>query len=154
MRRFLHALCISTLSAAMVTANSAGAFTAKDLANEEAKFAAYSVKNGMRAAFLEFFAAQSWLLRPDMVDAQAWIRGRPDPPIVLDWKSQSTILSASGDKTVRIWNTTDGKMVKELGKARGGQFKDWLHAVSFSADGRWLVAADMAGAVQVWSLVS
>ena len=40
--------------------------------------------------------------------------------------------------------------VKELGKPRGGQFKDWLHAVSFSGDGRWLAAGDMAGAVQVW----
>jgi WD40 repeat protein len=40
------------------------------------------------------------------------------------------------DTVVRIWNTADGKLVKELGKPRGGQFKDWFHAVSFSADGR------------------
>ena len=97
MRKFIQALCLSTASATMVASASAGEFTAKDLANEEGKFAAFSVKNGMRAAFLEFFAAQSWLLRPDLVDAQAWLRGRPDPPIVLDWKSQNTILSASGD---------------------------------------------------------
>jgi hypothetical protein len=42
--------------------------------------------------------------------------------------------------------------VQELGKGRGGQFKDWLHALTFSADGRWLAAADIAGAVQVWRL--
>jgi hypothetical protein len=72
-------------------------FTAKDLAIEEGKFAAYSVKNGMRAAFLEFFAEQSWLLRPEPVDAQAWIRGRPDPKIVLDWRSTRTVMSASHD---------------------------------------------------------
>jgi hypothetical protein len=61
-------------------------------------------------------------------------------------------LASSGrDTVVRIWDTVSGKMVKELGKPRGGQFKDWIHAISFSADGRWLVAADMAGAVQVWS---
>lgn len=33
-----------------------------------------------------------------------------------------------------------------------GQFKDWICSVSFSADGKWLAGADMAGSVQVWSL--
>lgn len=61
------------------------------------------------------------------------------------------LASCGRDTVVRIWNTSDGKLVKELGKPRGGQFKDWLHAVSFSADGRWLAASDMAGAVPVWS---
>ncbi len=61
------------------------------------------------------------------------------------------LASCGRDTVVRIWSAADGKLVKELGKPRGGQFKDWLHAVSFSADGRWLVAGDMAGAVQVWS---
>ena len=31
------------------------------------------------------------------------------------------------------------------------QFKDWIHAVSFSPDGRRLAAADMSGLVHVWS---
>ena len=91
-----YTLC-ATLCTAMITSAVAADFTAVDLAKEKGKFAAYSVKNGMRAAFLEFFAAQSWLLRPEPVNAQAWIRGRSDPPIVLDWRSQLTILSASGD---------------------------------------------------------
>jgi WD40 repeat protein len=61
-------------------------------------------------------------------------------------------LASSGrDTVVRIWSTEDGKLVKELGKPRGGQFKDWIHALSFTPDGLWLAAADMAGAVQVWS---
>jgi hypothetical protein len=46
----------------------------------------------------------------------------------------------------------DGKLVKELGQPRGGQFKDWIHAVAASPDGRRLAAADMAGQVQVWAL--
>jgi WD40 repeat protein len=63
-------------------------------------------------------------------------------------------LASSGrDTVVRLWRLSDGKLVKELGKPRGGQFKDWIHAVSFSADGRWLAAADMAGQVQVWALL-
>lgn len=60
-------------------------------------------------------------------------------------------LASSGrDTVVRIWNTTDGKMVKELGKPRGGQFKDWIHAISFSPDGKRIACADMAGFVHVW----
>ena len=92
-----YILFAATLCTVMITSAFAAEFTAVDLAKEEGKFAAYSVKNGMRAAFLEFFAAQSWLLRREPVDAQDWIRGRPDPPIVLDWRSQHTILSASRD---------------------------------------------------------
>ena len=72
-------------------------FTAKDVAAEEGKFAAYSMKNGMRAAFIEFLAEKSWLLRPELVDAQAWLAPRSEPAIILDWTSQRAILSASGD---------------------------------------------------------
>jgi WD40 repeat protein len=61
------------------------------------------------------------------------------------------LASAGRDTLVRIWDTGSGKLVKELGKPRGGQFKDWACAVTFSADGRWLAVGDMAGAVQVWT---
>jgi WD40 repeat protein len=59
------------------------------------------------------------------------------------------------DTLVRIWQVSDGKMVKEIGKTRGpGSFdgSSWLHAISFSADGLWLAAADMGGYVQLWSI--
>jgi len=60
------------------------------------------------------------------------------------------LASAGRDTVVRIWEVASGKLVSEVGKSRGGQFKDWIHAVSWSADGAWLAAADMAGAVNVW----
>jgi WD40 repeat protein len=62
------------------------------------------------------------------------------------------VATCGRDTLVRIWDLASGKMVKELGKSRGGQFKDWIHAVSFSPDGQWLAAADMIGSVQVWKL--
>ena len=76
--------------------------------------------------------------------------GVTDLTILPDGKHSA---SSGRDTVVRIWQLSDGKLVKELGKPRGGQFKDWIHAVRFSADGRWLAAADMAGAVQVWSFI-
>ena len=62
------------------------------------------------------------------------------------------IASSGRDTVVRVWEVATGKLVGEIGKGRGGQFKDWIHAIAFSADGRWLLAADMIGAVQVWHL--
>jgi WD40 repeat protein len=65
-------------------------------------------------------------------------------------------LAACGrDTMVRIWQAADGKMVKELGKTReAGAFggSPWLHAISFSADGLWLAAADIGGLIHVWSI--
>ncbi|MBA4064971.1 MAG: hypothetical protein C0501_14915 [Isosphaera sp.] len=62
------------------------------------------------------------------------------------------LASAGRDTVVRVWDPAAGKLVAEIGKPRGGQFKDWVHAISFSADGLWMAVADMAGAVQVWHL--
>ncbi len=60
------------------------------------------------------------------------------------------LLSSGRDTLVRIWSVADGKQAAELGKSRGGQFKDVLHAVALSPDQRWVAAADMSGMVQVW----
>jgi WD40 repeat protein len=65
---------------------------------------------------------------------------------------RKTLVSCGRDTVIRLWNIADGKQMKELGKPRGGQFKDWTHAISISADGKRLAAADMAGAVMVWGL--
>jgi WD40 repeat protein len=56
------------------------------------------------------------------------------------------------DTRVRIWQLADGKLVKDLGKTREpGAFggSPWLHAISLSADGLWLAAADVGGLIQV-----
>jgi WD40 repeat protein len=63
-----------------------------------------------------------------------------------------TLASCGRDTMVGIWDVESGKLLKALGKGRGGQFKDWIHAVAYSPDGRWLAAADMAGMVHIFSL--
>jgi WD40 repeat protein len=68
------------------------------------------------------------------------------------WHPDGKHLASSGRDTVaRVWDTATGKLVSEVGKPRGGQFKDWICAVSWSADGARLAMADQAGAVQVWT---
>lgn len=60
------------------------------------------------------------------------------------------LLSCGRDTVVRVWNVADGKQVAEVGKQRGGQFKDIWHALSLSEDQGWLATADMAGQVNVF----
>lgn len=62
------------------------------------------------------------------------------------------ILSSGRDTMVRICQVADGKQVLALGKERGGQFKDWLHAIALSPDEKSLAAADIAGMVHIWDL--
>ena len=60
--------------------------------------------------------------------------------------------SAGRDTVIRIWSLEDGTLVKKLGEPRGGQFKDWIHAIDITPDGKLLAAADMAGQVNIWQL--
>ena len=60
------------------------------------------------------------------------------------------LITAGRDTVVRVTKVADGKEVAALGKPRGGQFKDWITAISLSPDQRTLAGADMGGLVQVW----
>lgn len=62
------------------------------------------------------------------------------------------LISAGRDTILRVWRLEDGRAIKDLGTPRGGQFKDWFHAVAISPDGRWIAAGDMAGQVHVWAV--
>ncbi len=62
------------------------------------------------------------------------------------------VFSAGRDTVVKAWQLADGKHVGDLGKGRGGQFKDWICAIAISPDGRHLAAADMAGQVVIYAL--
>jgi WD40 repeat protein len=64
------------------------------------------------------------------------------------------LLTCGRDTVVRIWQNSDGKLLKMLGQTRGGQSADWIHAMALSPDGQWLAAADMGGFVHIWSFAS
>jgi len=44
--------------------------------------------------------------------------------------TDGNILSSGRDTQVRICQVEDGKELAALGKPRGGQFTDWIHAIS------------------------
>ncbi len=60
------------------------------------------------------------------------------------------LISVGRDTTLRVTSISDGKESLVLNAPRGGQFKDWLSALSVSADERVIAAADIAGIVHVW----
>jgi WD40 repeat protein len=62
------------------------------------------------------------------------------------------LYTAGRDTCVRITEVESGKETAVLGTPRGGQFKDWISAISLSTDESHLAAADIAGQVAVWKL--
>lgn len=87
---------------------------ARTLAAAEAAFAAHSVREDMRAAFIAHFAPDGVFVRgPAWAVARDWLGPRPAPPIVLDWRPQYVEAAASGDLGLSTgpWKLTprDGK---------------------------------------------
>jgi WD40 repeat protein len=62
------------------------------------------------------------------------------------------LFTAGRDTLFRILRVEDGQEIAKAGKPRGGQFTDWLSAISVSSDERWLAASDISGHVQLWEL--
>lgn len=70
---------------------------ARSLAAAESAFAAHSVREDMRAAFLANFDDDGVYVRDGWVEAKADLAKRSAPAILLDWKPVFTEVSWSGD---------------------------------------------------------
>lgn len=60
---------------------------------------------------------------------------------------QPLLVTASADKTVRVWNADSGAAVKTL-----SGLNDWVFALAMSADGTLVAAGSYAGEVAVWKI--
>ncbi|HUQ27366.1 MAG TPA: nuclear transport factor 2 family protein [Usitatibacter sp.] len=70
---------------------------ARALAAAESEFAAHSLREDMRAAFITHFADDGVLVRNGWINAREYLSPRPAPPIVLDWRPAYTEVAASGE---------------------------------------------------------
>jgi ketosteroid isomerase-like protein len=133
----LFALALAGCAAVMpAPSTEAGA----SLAAAESAFAAQSVREGMRAAFLAWLADDAILFRDGPVNGPATIAARPDPPIVLDWRPAYVEVAASGEMGLSTgpWRITS--KAKPDSPPTYGQFVSvWKR----SGDGPWRNAVDL-----------
>jgi WD40 repeat protein len=68
--------------------------------------------------------------------------------VYLAFSSDGVLLASAGsDKMVSIWDTASGKEIKKL-----AGFRDHVHSVAFSPDGRLLAAGDWSGQIRMWAV--
>jgi ketosteroid isomerase-like protein len=70
---------------------------AASLAAAETAFAAHSVREDMRAAFLANFADDGVFVRNGWMNSNQYLRDQKAPPIVLDWRPQYVEAASSGE---------------------------------------------------------
>jgi ketosteroid isomerase-like protein len=91
------------------------------LAAAETAFAAHSVREDMRVAFLAAFADDGVFVRNAWTVSNDYLRGQPAPPIVLDWRPQYVEVAASGELGLstgpwKITSKTDPKAEPAFGQ--------------------------------------
>jgi ketosteroid isomerase-like protein len=112
---------------------------ATSLAAAESAFAAHSVREDMRVAFLANFAPDGVFVRNGWTNALEWLRDRTAPPIVLDWRPQYVEVAASGELGLSTgpWEITS--KAKPEAAPQYGQFV----SVWRREGGAWKVAVDL-----------
>lgn len=132
------ALCLSACTAMPEPAERTAA--PAQLAAAESAFAAQSVRDGMRAAFLAWLAPDATIFRPGPVNGPAFIGARPDPPVVLSWNPVHVEVAAAGDLGLSTgpWKLTSRK--DPAAAPRHGQFVSVWKRV---APGTWRVLVDL-----------
>jgi WD40 repeat protein len=75
------------------------------------------------------------------------LKGHTEAVTGLAFKSNTEVISISQDKTVRIWNVTDGKEIKKFDET-----KDDPYGLCLSKDGKTLATSGYGGWLNVWDL--
>jgi ketosteroid isomerase-like protein len=110
------------------------------LAAAETAFAAHSVREDMRVAFLAAFDDDGVFVREGWRVSNDFLRDRPAPRIVLDWRPQYVEASASGDLGLSTGPSKISSKEKPDTPPTYGQFVSvWRRAPG----GPWKVAVDL-----------
>lgn len=138
------------LAAAGCAAPGPHADAPRSLAAAETAFAAHSVREDMRAAFLANFADDGLFVRPGhgWTVSNTYLAGRPPPPIVLDWRPQYVEVAASGELGLSTGPTRSTSKADPSAPPRHGQYVSvWRRAPG----GPWKVEVDLGiGHAEPW----
>jgi ketosteroid isomerase-like protein len=113
---------------------------ATSLAAAETAFAAHSVREDMRVAFMAAFAPDGVLVRDGWTVSNEWFRNRAAPPIVLDWRPQYVEAAASGDLGL---STGPWKITSKAKPDTPPSFGQFVSIWRRDAAGAWKVAVDL-----------
>jgi hypothetical protein len=113
---------------------------AKTLAAAETAFAAHSVREDMRVAFLAAFAADGVFVRNGWVVANDYLAGQPTPAIVLDWRAQYVEVAASGEIGL---STGPWKLTSKAQANAPPAFGQFVSIWRREAGQAWKVAVDL-----------
>ena len=136
------ALVLAALAAGCAT--NAGAPPPHDdaasLAAAETAFAADSVREEMRAAFIAHFADDGVFVRRSWVNAKADLEPRAPATYVLDWRPVHTEAAASGELGL---STGPWKLTMKAAPRDAPSFGQFVSVWRRDAGGPWKVAADI-----------
>ena len=110
------------------------------LAAAETAFAAHSVREDMRAAFLAAFADDGVLVRGGWTVSNAYLAKQPAPPIVLDWRPQYVEVASSGELGL---STGPWKITSKTAPAAPPTFGQFVSVWRRAPGGPWKVAVDL-----------
>lgn len=87
-------------------------------------------------------------LRESLCHNTAILRGHTEAVKFVSFSPDGKrIVSASWDKTIRIWDAETGR---QIGQPLEGHL-DVVNSASFSPDGKWIVSASSDGTIRIWS---
>ena len=115
---------------------------AASLAAAETAFAAHSVREDMRAAFMAHFAAEGVMMRNGWVVAREFLAPRPAPPIVLDWRPVYVEVAASADLGL---STGPWKLTSREDAAKPPAYGQFVSIWRREPGQPWHVAVDLPG---------
>ena len=114
--------------------------TSASLAAAETAFAAHSMREDMRVAFLANFDADGVTVRNAWIVSNDYLRDRPAPPIFLDWRPQYVEVAPSGEMGLSTGPSKITSKAKADAPPAYGQFVSvWRR----DAAGAWKVAVDL-----------
>jgi ketosteroid isomerase-like protein len=138
--RVLFALAMLASGCATQSITPSATSDAASLAAAETAFAAHSVREDMRVAFLANFASDGVYMRKGWVVTNADLSARTAPPIVLDWRPVHTEVAASGEMGL---STGPWKAVSKTDPSLETGYGQYVSIWKRDGSGAWKVAVDI-----------